>query len=84
VAHPTGWGILDGIKQPVELNTRKAEALKGAILVACLHINLQTSPNLLVICVYDNKPVHLLSMVVEDSVEWRSRRGRSTTMDHTR
>jgi len=50
------------------MNPRKAEALKGTTTAARL-INLTDSPDLLVICVYNNKPVHLLSMVAE-SVEW--------------
>ena len=68
VVHPTGRGIPDGIKQPIELNTKKAEALKGTTMAARL-LHMKECLDLLVVCVYDNKPVHLLSMVAE-SVEW--------------
>ncbi len=64
VAHPTGRGILDGIKQPIKLNAKKAKALKGMTTAAQL-VNCSDCPNLLAVCVYDNKPVHLLSMVAE-------------------
>ena len=64
----TGRGFPDGIKQSIELNPRKAEALKGTTTAARL-INSQDSPDLLAVCIYDNKPVHLLSMASE-SVEW--------------
>ena len=60
VVHATGRGFPDGIKQSIELNPRKAEALKGTTTAARL-VNLQDSPDLLAVCVYDNKPVHLLS-----------------------
>ena len=68
VCRPTGRGIPDGIKQPIELNAKKAEALKGTTTAARL-VNSKDSPNLLAVCVYDNKPVHVLLMVSE-SVEW--------------
>jgi hypothetical protein len=68
VARATGRGIPDGIKQAVELNVKKAEALKGTTTAARL-AHSKDCPNLLAVCVYDNKPVHLLSTVA-DSVEW--------------
>ena len=68
VARPTGRGIPDGIKQPIELNAKKAEALKGTTTAARL-LHMKECPDLLAVCVYDNKPVHLLSMVAE-SVKW--------------
>jgi hypothetical protein len=68
VACPTGRGIPDGIKQAVELNAKKADALKGTTTAARL-AHSEVCPNLLAVCVYDNKPVHLLSTVAE-SVEW--------------
>ncbi len=68
VACPTGRGIPDGIKQAVELNAKKAEALKGRTTAARLGHSTDC-PDLLAVCVYDNKPVHVLSMVAE-SVEW--------------
>jgi hypothetical protein len=68
VVRATGRGFPDGIKQSIELNPRKAEALKGTTTAARL-INSQDSPDLLPVCVYDNKPVHLLTMASE-SVEW--------------
>jgi hypothetical protein len=68
VTRAHGRGIPDHIKQAVEMNAKKAEALKGTTTAARL-INSTDSPDLLAICVYDNKPVHLLSMVAE-SVEW--------------
>jgi hypothetical protein len=66
--HPHSWGIPDQMKQVVEMNAKMAEVLKGTTMVAWL-INLTASPDILAICIYDNKPIHLLSMVVE-SVEW--------------
>ena len=71
VTRATGRGIPDQIKQAVEMNAKKAEALKGITTAARL-INSAQSPDLLTICVYDNKPVHLLSMVAE-SVEWMAK-----------
>ena len=71
VMHPHGRGITDQIKQAVKMNAKKAEALKGTTTAARL-INSTDSPDLLAICVYDNKPVHLLSMVAE-SVEWMAK-----------
>ncbi len=68
VACPTGCGISDGFKQLIELNAKKAEALKGKMTAARL-IHAKDCPDLLAVCVYDNKPVNLLSMVSE-SVEW--------------
>jgi hypothetical protein len=68
VARATGRGIPDGIKQPIEPNAKKAEALKGKTTAARL-LHCKDCPDLLAVCVYDNKPVHLLSMVSE-SVEW--------------
>ncbi len=61
VTRPHGWGIPDQIKQAVEMNAKKAEVLKGTTTAARL-VNSTASPDILVICVYDNKPVHLLSM----------------------
>jgi hypothetical protein len=49
----------DGIKQPIELNAKKAEAFKGTTMAAWL-VNLKDSPNHLAVRVYDNKPVHVL------------------------
>ena len=68
VARPTGRGVPDGIKQAIELNVKKADALKGTTTAARL-AHSKACPNLLAVCVYDNKPVHLLSTVAE-SVEW--------------
>jgi hypothetical protein len=68
VARPTGCGVPDGIKQAIELNIKKADALKGTTTAARL-AHSKAWPNLLAVCVYDNKPVHLLSTVAE-SVEW--------------
>jgi hypothetical protein len=45
-----------------------AEALKGTTTAARL-LHMKECPDLLAVCVYDSKPVHLLSMVAE-SVEW--------------
>jgi hypothetical protein len=63
VCHPTGRGIPNGIKQPIELNAKKAVALKGTTMAAWL-VNSKDSPNLLAVCVYDNKRGHVLSMVL--------------------
>jgi hypothetical protein len=51
-----------------QVECKKAEALKGTTTAAWL-VNLKDSPYLLAVCVYDNKPVHVLSMVSE-SIEW--------------
>jgi hypothetical protein len=59
VARATGRGIPDGIKQAVELNAKKADFLKGTTTAARL-THSKDCPNLLAVCVYDNKPVHLL------------------------
>ena len=72
MCRPTGRGIPDGIKQPIELNEKNAEMLKGMTTAAML-INFSDCPNLLVVCVYDNKPVHLLLMVAE-SLEWQAKK----------
>jgi len=61
---PTSRGIPDGIKQPIKLNAKKAKALKGTTMAAQL-LHMKECPDLLAVCVYENKPVHLLSMVVE-------------------
>jgi hypothetical protein len=74
VAHPTGRGIPDGIKQPIKLNAKKAKALMGMTTAVRL-INCSDCPDFLVVCVYNNKPVHLLSMVVE-SVEWQDKKSK--------
>jgi hypothetical protein len=71
VTRAYGRGFPDQIKQAVEMNAKKAEALKGTTTAARL-INSEQSPDLLAICVYDMKPVHLLSMVAE-SVEWMAK-----------
>jgi hypothetical protein len=68
VCRPTGRGIPNGIKQPIEMNAKKAEALKGRTTAARL-IHSKDCPDLLAVCAYDNKPVHVLSMVSE-SVQW--------------
>jgi hypothetical protein len=68
VTRLTGRGVPDGIKQAIELNVKKADALKGTTIAARL-AHSKACPNLLAVCVYDNKPVHLLSTVAE-SVEW--------------
>jgi hypothetical protein len=58
-----------GIEQAIELNAKKAKALKGIMTVAWL-IHLQKFLDLLAVCVYDHKPVHLLPTVAE-SVKWK-------------
>ena len=68
VTRPSGRGIPDGIKQAVELNVKKAEALKGTTMAAQLAHD-KSCPHLLAVCVYDQKPVHVLSMAAE-CVEW--------------
>ena len=75
VCCPTGRGIPDGIKQPIEFNAKKQRRIKGTPTAAWL-VNSKDSPNLLAVCVYDNKPVHVLSMVSE-SIEWIVKKGRS-------
>ncbi len=50
------------------MNAKKEDALKGTMTAARLAQS-EVCPNLLAVCVYDNKPVHLLSMVAE-SVVW--------------
>jgi hypothetical protein len=56
VTCPSGRGIPDGIKQAVELNVKKAEALKGTTTAARLAHD-KSCPHLLAVCVYDQKPV---------------------------
>lgn len=68
MARSTSQGIPDGIKQPIELNAKKAKALQGTTMAARL-LHMKECLDLLAVCVHDNKPVHLLSMVAE-SVEW--------------
>jgi len=57
VAHPTCWGIPDGIKQPIKLNAKKAKALQG-MTTAVQFKNCSDCPDLLAVCIYDNDPVH--------------------------
>jgi hypothetical protein len=56
---PIARGISDGIKQAVELNSKKAEALKGTTTAAQLR-HLKDSPNQFAVCDNDNKPIHVL------------------------
>lgn len=58
---PSGHGIPNGIKQQIELNAKRAEAMKGTKMTAQLMI-CKDCPNLLAVCVYDNEPIHLLSI----------------------
>ena len=46
----TGWGICNGIKQLIELNAKKAEALKGTMMAAQL-CYLKDCPDFLAVCV---------------------------------
>ena len=55
---PTSQGLPDGIKQPIELNAKKAEALMGMTTAAWLAYSKDCS-DLLAVCMYDNKPIHL-------------------------
>ena len=52
------------VRLAIELNVKKADALKGTTTAARL-AHSKACPNLLAVCVYDNKPVHLLSMFAE-------------------
>ena len=90
VMRTSGRGFPPSVKQDEEKNANKAETLKGTTKAAILK-NLVDTPNMIAASVYDNKPVHLMSTVIEN-VEWVSKKrkvwsaaaGASIMMSHMR
>ena len=68
VTRKSGIGLPASIMQEELHNRKKQEKLRGTFISAEL-VGDSKCPSLIAVCVYDTKPVHFLSMGV-DNIKW--------------